>query len=251
MKAREILDRIDRRLLALDITERHASLLAKRPDMIRNIRKAVRADAPYDPRTGSIEALAQVLQTSPEWLLTGMGPEEIAHHDAAPEPLQGELPIRRRKAATEERNLIREIDIRAGMGGGGVPAAEMREIIGRSTYAADAIRGHWSFPDYFMATMGFEAKHIDIIECEGESMTPDLWPGDRCVIDRRRRGPSPDGVYAIWDGFGVVVKAIQLIPNSEPVSIQVISKNSDYSPYTRTLDEVAIIGKVVTVIRRL
>lgn len=252
MKASELLARIQRRLKAVGLTESAACNLAKKPDLIRNIRKAVRAKESYDPRAGSIEALAPVLRTTAEWLINESGPEEVAPAETARLALQdAERQATKTRPAEVKSKMIREVDIRAGMGGGGVPVAEMQQIIGTSSYATDAIRGHWTFPDYFLSAMGLDPRHTDIVEAEGESMMPDLWPGDRCVVDRRRRSPSPDGIYAIWDGFGVVIKALQIIPNSDPVAVRIISKNPAYATHERTLDEVAIIGKVVNVIRRV
>jgi phage repressor protein C with HTH and peptisase S24 domain len=64
-----LIDRIDKRLEALGITERSASLDATgKPDTIRNIRRG------KEPGAEKVIALARVLQCPVEWLLAGEGP---------------------------------------------------------------------------------------------------------------------------------------------------------------------------------
>lgn len=70
-----ILDRIDSRLRELGLSQDAASKLAKKPDSIRNLRRAVEAKSA--PRKGmnadTLRALADILQVSHEWLVTGSG----------------------------------------------------------------------------------------------------------------------------------------------------------------------------------
>jgi phage repressor protein C with HTH and peptisase S24 domain len=253
MNAADLLSRIDRRLLALGLSERAASLKARnKPDIIRNIRRAVEKSEPYDPRSGTIEALAPVLRTTTEWLVHGTGPEEISGAEAARGVLQiAERRARKAARGAADAHAIREIEIHAGMGGGGVPAREMAQIVGRESYAADAVRGYWVFPDHALRALGLDPSFADIVPGVGDSMEPDIRSGDWCVIDRRHRVPSPDGIYALWDGFSVVFKSLQLIPNSDPVSVRIISKNTAYESYERALEEVAVIGRVVSLVRAL
>lgn len=73
-----ILERIDRRLAAVGISAEAASKLAGRSEnLIGNMRKAARQGRHFDPRSGSLEALARVLNTTPEWLQYGRGPEVV------------------------------------------------------------------------------------------------------------------------------------------------------------------------------
>lgn len=254
MDAADLLKRIDQRLAALGLTERAASLQAKKgPDTIRNIRRAVKKGEPYDPRAGTIEALAPVLRTTAEWLIHGTGPEQIGNGEAA----RNVLRLAEKKAAKPAGKAqaggraIREIDIHAGMGGGGVPAQQMAQLVGGESYGADAVRDYWVFPEHALRSLGLDPSFADIVPGVGDSMAPDIRSGDWCVIDRRHRIPSPDGIYALWDGFSVVFKSLQIVPNSDPVQVRIISKNAAYESYERALDEVAIIGRVVSLIRAL
>lgn len=76
--AEAILKRIDQRLQAVGISGEAASMLAgKSEKLIGNMRKAVREKRPFDPRSGSLDSLARVLNTTPEWLQHGRGPEVV------------------------------------------------------------------------------------------------------------------------------------------------------------------------------
>jgi phage repressor protein C with HTH and peptisase S24 domain len=46
-------------------------------------------------------------------------------------------------------------------------------------------------------------------------------------------------------GLGLVVKQIEPIPNTSPITLRMFSDNNAYSVYDRSIDEVCIIGRVV------
>lgn len=73
MTNQDLLERIDQRLRAKDLTDYRASMLAAgRPEIIRNIRRGLSKN----PRRDTMEKLAGVLDCSFEWLATGRGPVE-------------------------------------------------------------------------------------------------------------------------------------------------------------------------------
>lgn len=80
MKLADILKRIQRRLEARGLSEAAAGHQAGRPDAIRNIRRKVESGQRGSVRADTLEALAEVLHTSPEWLISGTGPEEIRNN---------------------------------------------------------------------------------------------------------------------------------------------------------------------------
>lgn len=76
MQLAEVLERIEARLKILDLTENAASRAAGKPDAIRNLRRGVQSGARKGISTATLSALAPVLKTSAEWLLTGRsGPD--------------------------------------------------------------------------------------------------------------------------------------------------------------------------------
>lgn len=77
----DVFDRIQSRLDKVNLSATAASLKAGLSrDAIRNIQRAVKANSGRKGvSTGTIAALAPILQTTQAWLLDGTGPEEAAH----------------------------------------------------------------------------------------------------------------------------------------------------------------------------
>lgn len=140
---------------------------------------------------------------------------------------------------------ILEVDVRAGAGGGGVPAvAYVVSDDNGNTYAAEGIRDQWIIPGSIVREMLHAApKHIRVFEVIGDSMEPRLNEGDRVFVDVRYRVPSPEGIFALWDGLGVVIKRVQVVRGSDPLKLKIISANEQYEPYEATIEEVNIIGR--------
>ena len=148
--------------------------------------------------------------------------------------------------------IIPEINVRAGMGGGGEVAVTYVPEDNGGMMAADDVRGRWSLPDeYVRAELHVDVDIARIIEVQGDSMEPTLRAGDRVMVDMGSKVPSPPGVFALWDGFGVVVKRLEHIPNSDPPLLKVKSDNKLHNEYERTAEEVNIIGRVVWYARRV
>ncbi|WP_416897656.1 MAG: hypothetical protein ACMVY4_19685 [Minwuia sp.] len=99
MANQELLERIDQRLKAMDLTDYRASMLAAgRPEIIRNIRRGLSRN----PRRDTLEKLANVLDCSFEWLATGRGtmapPEQALSAEDAPgmpprEQMPADIPV--------------------------------------------------------------------------------------------------------------------------------------------------------------
>lgn len=73
MDLEDILTRIESRLAALGLSAHAASLAAKKPDAIRNLKRAVKNGDRRGVTTETLIALAPVLKTSAAWLLEGVG----------------------------------------------------------------------------------------------------------------------------------------------------------------------------------
>ena len=61
---------------------------------------------------------------------------------------------------------------------------------------------------------------------------------------RRARAMRP-GIFVLHDGLGLVIKQIDPIPNTSPITLRMFPNNNAYSAYDRSIDEVFIIGRVV------
>lgn len=73
MELDDILARIESRLQAVGLSAHAASLAAKRPDAIRNLKRAVKNNDRRGITTETLVALAPVLKTTAAWLLEGAG----------------------------------------------------------------------------------------------------------------------------------------------------------------------------------
>lgn len=105
---------------------------------------------------------------------------------------------------------------------------------------------HWTLPRGYVAAFSETPDTLAIVRVAGDSMEPDYQSGDRVLVDTAHRIPSPPGVYVLWDGFGLVLKRLELIPGmEEPRRVRIMSINPAYSTYELTLDEISINGRVV------
>lgn len=148
---------------------------------------------------------------------------------------------------------IREVDVRAGAGGGGIGELMTISDSAGISIAADAIRDIWQMPDSFMRdTLRVDTAKAWIVEINGDSgydpmnsnAPGSLFPGDRVIIDTADRRPSPPGPFAVYDGFGLVIKQVEFVHQSDPPRIRLSSRNPSYSPYEIVEGEGHIIGRV-------
>jgi transcriptional regulator with XRE-family HTH domain len=193
-------------------------------------------------RLDHLKPFANALGYSPEQILLwgrfpGTG-DHIESSDVLPERGGREEPVGAAKGQ------VPELDTRAGLGGGGVPAREIRKE-GRH---ADALKPEgWVFPlSFIREQLHTSAGRLLVLETNGDSMAPTIMSGDRVIIDTAHRTPTPDGLYAIRDTFeGIVIKRLQLIRSSKPTRIKIISDNPNHATEEVTLSELEIVGKVL------
>ena len=81
-------------------------------------------------------------------------------------------------------------------------------------------------------------------------MIPTLLPGDRVMINRSQTAPSPDGLYAIFDGIGVSVKRLEVVKGSSPIRIRIKSDNPNHSTDEILATDLLVIGRVVCRVTR-
>lgn len=131
---------------------------------------------------------------------------------------------------------IQELDVRAGAGNGAAhDVVEAERVVAEWRVPRDMIRGHTS-----AAPQG-----IKIINVYGDSMVPDFMPGERVMVDTGDRSPSPPGVFVVWDGFGLVIKRLEMVPYSDPPMVRLISRNKEYSTAELPAEDVHINGRVI------
>jgi transcriptional regulator with XRE-family HTH domain len=139
---------------------------------------------------------------------------------------------------------VPELDTRAGMGGGGVPAREVRKE-GRH---ADPIKPEgWLFPASFVREQLHAAPaRLLVLDTNGDSMAPTIASGERVIVDTGHKTPTPDGLYAIRDTFGsIVVKRLQTLRSTRPTRVKIISDNATHPSEEVPLSELEVVGKVL------
>jgi len=128
---------------------------------------------------------------------------------------------------------IKELDIRAGTGA--ALTGESQTVIDTWQIPAAIIRGNSSAP----------ANDLRIIAVAGDSMEPTLQPGQRILVDTGDKRPSPPGIFVLWDGLGLVVRRVALLPDSDPARVKITCDNPSYDASERTVDEAHIEGRVI------
>jgi transcriptional regulator with XRE-family HTH domain len=196
-------------------------------------------------RLDHLKPFANVLGYSPEQiLLWGKYPGTPAHgghiesSDVLDDDMEGDEPH------GPTRGQVPELDTRAGLGGGGVPAREVRKE-GRHT---DPIKSEgWQFPASFVREqLHASVPQLLVLDTTGDSMVPTIASGERVIVDTGHKTPTPDGLYAIRDTFGsIVVKRLQTVRSSRPTRVKIISDNASHPTEEVPLSELEVVGKVL------
>lgn len=168
-----------------------------------------------EPDIATILRLAKVLKRPPEWLAFNLSAEIGA-----------------------DMILIPEIDVQAVSGAPGLAEVAEGDL--------DAVRHRYAFPRAEAhALFGTSGDGVVIIEVKGDSMIGTLSPGEKVIVNRMDRVPSPPGIFVLWDGMGLVLKRVEYIPHSDPPKVRILSDNPRYAPYERTVEEAFIQGRVI------
>jgi hypothetical protein len=158
----------------------------------------------------------------------------------------------KRRLDVEQSDSITEIDVYGGLGGGGEAGTSSVPGGDGGSITTDDVRAQWHLPEYYLrSSLRVDVKQARIIEVLGDSMEPTLKSGDRVMLDLRDKRPTPPGLFALWDGIGVVVKRLDHIPNTDPPMLNIKSENKEHDDYERTIEEITIIGRVIWYARRL
>lgn len=149
------------------------------------------------------------------------------------------------------RDGILEIDVRAGLGGGG--SVDQSLVVQHGSHTDPIKSESWHFPSSFVRNeLHRPEDRIRVIETYGDSMSPTIQSGDRVIIDTDHTLPSPDGLYAIRDRYGsIVVKRLQVLRRGDPPIIRIISDNKAHDTEDVGADEIAIVGRVLWGLKRL
>lgn len=199
--------------------------------------------------------IARVCGVSPEWLLGETNNKDGTDTRSTKPERQVQRQLQAQSmASTSSRKSLPEYDIRAGASyGGGVDDEEWRD----GDVSGHAPVAHWGLPPaYVERELGLSYGFADLIPVRGDSMDDGtvhaLVSGDRVIIDRKDTDPRQGGVFAVWDGGGVIVKQVELVRGDGPPRIICTSRNTHYKPIELILDgSVHVIGRVAAKFSRV
>lgn len=136
---------------------------------------------------------------------------------------------------------VENLTIVSGAGGGGALSVEYRD----DGNLVDPMMsdGFWLFPDSIKSGMR-NLDRVKALPVIGDSMEPTISRGSTVFVDTSHTYPSPEDIYAIDYGDGLVIKRLQLIPRSD--DIMVISDNQTrYEAHRIKREDVRVYGRVV------
>jgi transcriptional regulator with XRE-family HTH domain len=217
--AREII----RRRNALGLSQRE---LSKRAGVNETWVKKVENGTVESPRGANLVKVAKVLgctvsDLTGEHSTVDDGGVYVDHFDTSTQPQSMAV------------LMIEELETRVHAGAGAL--VDGHSVVGQWQIPAAVVRG-------FTSTTESDLKLIPVV---GDSMMPTLHPGQRLMVDTTDKTPSPPGIFVLWDGLGFVVKRVEVVPHSDPITVRISSDNPRYTPYERTLDEAYIQGRVI------
>jgi phage repressor protein C with HTH and peptisase S24 domain len=87
---------------------------------------------------------------------------------------------------------------------------------------------------------------LRVISLKGDSMEPTLSDGDIALVRIGEGDPvNEPGVYCMWDGNGLMVKRLQVLPGTV-ARFRILSDNSAlYPPYEVSAEDVRLIGRII------
>lgn len=153
-----------------------------------------------------------------------------------------------------EPKTVPEYDIRAGASYAG--GRNDRAWNDETGWEADEPVEQWGLPAaYVERELGLSYGLSGILPVRGDSMDDGsghaLVSGDRVVIDRNDTDVRQGGIFAVFDGDGVIIKQVELLRSDGRTRIVCKSLNPRYSPIELDLQmPVRVIGRVAAVISR-
>ncbi|MDE0382088.1 MAG: LexA family transcriptional regulator [Rhodospirillales bacterium] len=140
----------------------------------------------------------------------------------------------------------------------GAPLVAIPEMAVEAAAGAGALneefageKARWYLPEGMIRHEGdADPGSLRVLRARGDSMEPLISDGDRLLVDLARRTPGTGEMAVLWDGSGLVVKRVEVMPHEEPPRLRLHSANPEYEPYTCLAEEAHIVGKVVWTLRK-
>lgn len=152
------------------------------------------------------------------------------------------------------REFVPEFDIRAGASYSG--GRNDRAWNDETGWEADEPIEKWGLPAaYIERELGLSYQLTGILPIRGDSMEDgtahSLFSGDRVIIDQKDTDVRQGGIFAVFDGDGVIIKQVELIRNRDRAQIVCKSLNRRYDNIILDFQlPVRVIGRVAGVIQK-
>ncbi|KSV95357.1 XRE family transcriptional regulator [Sinorhizobium sp. GL28] len=163
---------------------------------------------------------------------------EFAHDDLE---RAAEMPAHQPAGHAAEGD-VENLTIQSGAGGGGLLHVEYRDD-GMLVDPAMS-DGFWTFPESIKAGWR-NLEHIKAMPVTGDSMEPTLSKGSTVFVDTTHLHPSPEDIYALDYGDGLVVKRLKLVPRSDKILIISDNRERYGEPDELLREDVRVYGRVV------
>lgn len=161
------------------------------------------------PSISKLEEVASLLDVTPEWL--------------AYRVIQNETRILYRTPSNEKIVWIDEMRF-------GDMRDDLQSIV------------KWGIPEEFLRR-GVGTSDADIILCtiNSHAVAPEFEFGDKVLVDRGDRKPSPGGTFLYWDGIGFAYARMHGVPGPTP-KVRISQKDADTTDMV--LVDIPILGRV-------
>ena len=103
---------------------------------------------------------------------------------------------------------------------------------------------HYFDKNWIKSNISQNYNNLRVLKVKQEQMHPTLKVNDNVIIDLNRKSPNPPGVFALFDGTGLIIKRLEFLPTDKS-SVRVSVDNSPYNAFTCPLKELDIFGRIV------
>ena len=86
---------------------------------------------------------------------------------------------------------------------------------------------------------------IKIFNVQEKLMEPEFRLGENILIDLSDNTPSPPGTFIVSDGFGVMLRFCEYVPNSNPPEIKVSAFSESFQSQILYAQDFKVIGRVI------
>ena len=141
----------------------------------------------------------------------------------------------------------------------GSPLAGAPEMTVEAAAGSGALNGEyvveiarWYLPEAMLRHEGgAKPENVRVLRARGDSMESVAHDGNRLLVDTSRRTLGTGEMAVLWDGGGLVVKCVEIVPRTDPVRLGLVSVNPACESYTCLADEAHMVGTVIWVVRRV